>query len=199
MALLEAITGLIVTILLGECVKHLVECVKKDNSIEAPQGFPQEGWEQLTSEGKSKTETCHRCLLTRIKKWISDAFCPHEKGAILGLLERIVFFGAMWVGKHEVIAGWLAFKVASKWAIFNYIIKFPDELEGVSKISYLVARRKLGSLRMMTFLIGTLANVVAAGCGLLVGKNAWDVVQCLLCLLSHECYYSWYFLTCVWR
>jgi hypothetical protein len=93
-----------------------------------------------------------------------------EPGFLLGVFERILFFSAIWLHSLEVVGGWLAFKVASKWAIYEHIIAFPQSLVGVNDVDYLIARRQWAAQRLMRFLIGTIANVLLAFSGVLFGQ-----------------------------
>jgi hypothetical protein len=89
----------------------------------------------------------------------------HSAG-ILGLLEAVIFFAAFYVeGAGIVGAGWLAFKVAAKWAAWQHVIKIPeagfptpdDEIENLR------VKNEWGSRLLARFLLGTLYNVF---CGL---------------------------------
>ena len=94
----------------------------------------------------------------------------------LGHFERLLFFAAAWLGSHEIIAGWLAFKVASKWAVWSSIISVPDKLTGVDELDYLIARHRWGSQRLMSFLVGTIANVLVAFAGMLIGRFGYQLI-----------------------
>jgi hypothetical protein len=96
-------------------------------------------------------------------------------------LERIVFFGAFWAGLESVIAGYLAFKVASKWNAWSNIVAVPKEIPGLDPLEYLIARRCWGSHVLVTFLVGTLANVMIAYLGVLAGRQGISVLRALLC------------------
>src|SRR5229473_2778278 len=67
-----------------------------------------------------------------VLKFVGDQDVPEvfkRKGGggyIVGTLERLFFFGALWQGAYSVIAGFLALKVASKWASWQHIVKVPD-------------------------------------------------------------------------
>src|SRR5262249_14402369 len=93
-----------------------------------------------------------------------------EGGTWLGHLERPFFFGAFWFDANVAVAGWLAFKVAFKWNAWTNVVAVPTELDGVDPIDFLIARRCWGSHKLMTFLLGTLANIVLGGLGVIVGK-----------------------------
>ena len=80
--------------------------------------------------------------------------------SLLGYLERFFYLAAFWMEAPILIAGWLAFKVASGWHNWSMIVKLPEDLEGVNQIEYLRARSQLGSWIFHRFLIGTLANIL---------------------------------------
>ncbi|HZE90972.1 MAG TPA: hypothetical protein VE029_04560 [Rhizobacter sp.] len=94
----------------------------------------------------------------------------NEGGAILGWLERFMFFGALSADASLLIGAWLAFKVASKWQAWSGVIAVPSTIEGLDPIDYLIARRSWGSHLLMTFLVGTAYNVLVALLAIAVGR-----------------------------
>lgn len=94
--------------------------------------------------------------------WLVKADAPLGYGNWLGWLERYGFFIALSVDQPKAIAMWLAFKVASKWDAWSSIVKVPEKLTGADEREYLIFRRQWGEHRLMTFLIGTLINIIAA-------------------------------------
>ena len=109
-------------------------------------------------------------------KWVSLT-ADDANGRILGHLERLLFFIAIWQQAHVVVGAWLAFKVASKWNVWSNLIALPKELPTVDQIDYLIARRKWGAQTLMRFLIGTLYNIVAALVAVSVGKHLLELVS----------------------
>lgn len=111
--------------------------------------------------------------------WSKDAAAAFEKvielntkdeksPRVLGHLERVLFFVALWLAQPMIIAGWLAFKVATKWDIWKNIVRVPEQdpvLFG-NQLDYLYARHVWGLRLQNTFLIGTIANMLAAFFGL---------------------------------
>lgn len=83
-------------------------------------------------------------------------------GLWIGRLERIVFFIAFMHGKESVAAGWLAFKLASKWEVWRNVIQVPTKIAAVSDLDWFVARNNLGSWLLVRFWVGTLTNIVIA-------------------------------------
>jgi hypothetical protein len=140
-------TGLIIIFLLGLGVGPLIRCVQRSVTLEPPDEEHKDKWIKLT-EG-------------------------NEGGAMLGNLERLLFFGALWKGMPLLVGAWLAFKVASKWNVWSNIISVPKEISGVDPIGYLNARRRWGSQLLSTFLVGTLANVIIAYIGVALACNSY--------------------------
>lgn len=94
--------------LLGLLVGPLVKYVKQLASIPPPGEALAQKWNRLTKD--------------------ADVV---KGGWWLGHFERLLFFGAVWPESYEIIAGWLAFKVASKWEVWSSIISVPEKLTGV--------------------------------------------------------------------
>ena len=111
------------------------------------------------------------------EKWAALTADPEsdKSGRVLGDLERALFFLAFWYTSWELVAAWLAFKVAAKWEAWSTTGALPEALPNTDPLSYLIARRAWASQRLMAFLIGTLANVLVAFVCVLVGKHlqAW--------------------------
>ena len=88
-----------------------------------------------------------------------SAFKSAEKGGggkCLGILERLLFFASLWLGRYEAAAGWLAFKVAAKWATWQHIVKLPEVISDDA----LKNRLQLASRLLGRFLNGTIYNVL---------------------------------------
>jgi hypothetical protein len=144
----HVLIGLVVTILLGFGVSPVMDYAKKSMHLPPPSEATADQWSQLMK--------------------------GRESGAVLGWLERFMFFAAFLAGADIAVAAWLAFKVASKWNAWENVITVPKALEGVSELDFLIARRAWGSHVLMTFLIGTAYNVVA---GLLGAATARHIDQ----------------------
>jgi hypothetical protein len=103
-----------------------------------------------------------------------EAWEPAQKGgggSDLGLLERLLFFAALWQDAHVIAGAWLAFKVAAKWAAWQHIAKIPETFQGEDDKKYLQARFLLSSNLLGRFLNGTLYNIFCAGVGWLCGMG----------------------------
>jgi hypothetical protein len=138
--------GLLITFLLGFGAKPLLRHAKKSMS-------------PLKSPSVSLTD-----------RWAILAHAS-EGGAMLGWLERFMFFGALWAEAPILIGAWLAFKVASKWQAWSNVISVPNSIEGLDPIDFLIARRSWGSHLLMTFLVGTAYNILVALLGAAVGRH----------------------------
>jgi hypothetical protein len=93
-----------------------------------------------------------------------------RSGAWLGQIERIIALISAWTGMFELLGGWFAFKVASKWETYAHLLRLPDNLDGLDDLSYLRARRAWGSRMMMRFLVGSATNAILGICAGSVGK-----------------------------
>lgn len=143
----QIIIGLLIVFFLGLFVECIVKYVQKNIPLHPPNKVIKKKWEELTG--------------------------GDEGGVILGNLERLLFFGAFWIHMPEVVAAWLAFKVASKWQVWSNITSVPKTLPGVDEMEYLIARRRWGSQLLTTFLVGTLSNVIIGFLGSLVGQYGY--------------------------
>jgi hypothetical protein len=83
-------------------------------------------------------------------------------GKELGVLERVLFFASFWIAEFALAAGWLAFKVAGKWASWQHVVRLNEEDQA--------ERVKLSSRLLGRFLNGTLYNALCAAAGVLIGK-----------------------------
>ncbi len=143
------LAGLAVTMLAGPLIAALVRRARRDLGATAPDGIPKEKWEAVVAS-------------------------PNLLGPWLGRLERAFFFVALAIGSPALVAGWLVFKVGSKWEVFQNIVKVPDKLEGVDSLSYLKARHVWASAVLQAFLLGTLGNILAALAGVGLARLALD-------------------------
>jgi len=85
---------------------------------------------------------------------------------LLGRFERTLFYIAIVSLYPEVILGWLAFKVASKWEVLQNLVKVPGMEDPGRKLS-VTGRRAWGDRVLQRFLIGTLGNILAGYFGVL--------------------------------
>jgi hypothetical protein len=91
-------------------------------------------------------------------------------GKQLGTLERLLFFSSFRPEAYVVIAGWLAFKVAAKWASWQHIAKLTDV------DTKLEDRIRLSSHLLGRFLNGTLYNALCAIAGVVLVKFIHDPI-----------------------
>lgn len=102
------------------------------------------------------------------KEWKDLLEPPKAGGCWLGAFERIFFFFSFLILKPELLAVWLAFKAASKWDVWQNIIKVPGESDTRDERLTLNVRRVWGSRVMQRFLIGTLLNILLGLAGAIV-------------------------------
>jgi hypothetical protein len=151
----EVVLGLVTVLVFGLKVKPLVDQAKVIAPLIPPNDATKDKWASLT-EGD-------------------------EGGSVLGPLERILYFGALWIDAPELIATWLAFKVASKWNVWINVIAVPKTLPNVDDLDLLIARRRWGSNVLMTFLIGTASNLVVGFAGVAIGRYGLAFLRDVLC------------------
>ena len=108
-------------------------------------------------------------------------------GPDLGILERLLFFAAFWMNAHVVAGGWLAFKVAAKWAAWQHIVKLPETLKDEDDRRFMHARLQLSSNLLGRFLNGTLYNIFCASVGWVVAKGLLKYTNDL----SHQNLWYW--------
>ena len=95
--------------------------------------------------------------------------------SVLGKLECLLFFVALWTDQLTIIGGWFAFKVASKWAAWQHLVKVPEKFNDQNEIHILefIRMKNVWATRVTTrFLIGTLLNVGCSILGLIVALLA---------------------------
>ena len=99
-------------------------------------------------------------------------------GRWVGLLETVLFVGALFVGEPIVIGAWLTFKVAAKWEVWANVVKIPDGLVRTPLLDYQV-RHRFGSVLLSRFLLGTLLNVLVAAFATATATNAREIIEWL--------------------
>jgi len=149
----NAVVGLVVMLGLGIVAGPLLAYVKRSYVLSPPNDTLKEKWGALTQGDRA--------------------------GVVLGYLERLVFFLAFWLDASAVVATWLAFKVASKWNVWSNVISVPKTITGVDDLDYLIARRRWGSQVLMTFLIGTLFNVLVGLVASRAAANGYELLRSL--------------------
>ncbi|WP_039801238.1 hypothetical protein [Azotobacter chroococcum] len=147
--LLAALIGLALSWLSRFGIAELVTRVKANIPVPVPSESLQSAWKELTTDPGSD-----------------------KSGAWLGDLERTLLFLSFWFSAYEVVAAWFAFKVAAKWEAWSNTGALPPSLPDVDDVRYLISRRCWASQRLMSFLVGTLANVLAAYVSMLAAKHA---------------------------
>jgi len=84
---------------------------------------------------------------------------------LLGKYERILFYIVLHTRRYEILAGWMAFKLASKWEVWGNIIRVPETLGRAGSLDYLIARKRWGVRTYQRFTIGMLLDFFAANVG----------------------------------
>ena len=106
---------------------------------------------------------------------IWDSILGVRSGAIVGLLERVLFFAVFFHSEAAVVAiGWLGFKAASKWAAWQHLVKVPEVFDrdgDPGNLQWFQVRNALGSRMLTSFLVGTLANLLCGLFGVWVAEH----------------------------
>jgi len=141
--------GLVVSVLLSYLVvKRLVRAVDRSIPITAPAGVDVTRWKRATSlDGGER-----------------------NPAAWLGMMETALFFVCVWYAAYTLAAGFLAFKLASKWEVWQSILQVPDHLDNVDPLEYLAARNRWASSILQRWMVGTLGNVLCAFVGFGVAR-----------------------------
>ena len=103
-------------------------------------------------------------------QWTLVTFVNSRGARWLGSLERALFVVALLQGAREIVAGWLLFKVASKWEAWHNIIRVPESVDDLDTLEFLRYRHTWGVTIMQSFLVGTLANILAGLAGVVVAR-----------------------------
>lgn len=89
--------------------------------------------------------------------------------SILGFLEIIFYYIAIYLNLADLIVAWLAFKVASKWNTWSTIAKVPEHLQNVHGFDYLEAKNKVSAITLQRWFLGNLLNILGAFCSVFLG------------------------------
>ena len=137
------ILGFLFAIVLGLFAGKILDCVKIHRSLDEKKPIPV--WTEMLG-------------VTEIKGWL------------LGMLEITFFFLCILIGQPLAIGAWFAFKLGSKWQVWNHIVKIPEELGSDDPIENLRFRLAWSAGIFQRFLIGTLYNVICAAFGSIIAK-----------------------------
>jgi len=99
-------------------------------------------------------------------------------GDVIGRFERTFFFATILANIPVVVAGWLAFKVASKWQVWANVYQVPESLKKIDPVDYFIFRTHLGARIYQRFLVGMLGNILAAIIGVAVFRALVELRPC---------------------
>ena len=113
-------------------------------------------------------------LVTKTKK---TALFHFQGGQAIGMIETLLMFAAFCAAGDQsgyVIAGYFAFKVASKWQVWSHIYRLPEQ-HGRDPDDWHIFRSRLGHLLFTRFVLGSALNVLIALLGGIIfhGLTAW--------------------------
>ncbi len=96
--------------------------------------------------------------------WKDALSIPNKESAKwLGFFERLLTLMAFSINGLTILVGWFAFKVATKWDVWQNLIQLPESIDGIDDLEYLGIRRRWASNVYMRFLLGTLVNLLLGG------------------------------------
>lgn len=81
---------------------------------------------------------------------------------LLGILESVFFYWSFWIGEPQWVGGWLALKVATKWQVWQQVIRLPEKSANVEDLQITKFRAVWGTILYNRFLLGTIYNIVVA-------------------------------------
>ncbi len=143
----EFFYGLVVTGFFAYLTSKLMRyIVKKYEVFPAPKGISQYSWETAFNSPNGVL----------------------VNNRIIGFMEAILYFVAFYIEKPELIGGWLAFKVASKWHTWSMILKIPKRIENVDQFEYISAKNVVASHTLYRWLMGNIANILAGLLGCII-------------------------------
>jgi hypothetical protein len=144
--------------------------IRKGGRFPAPNGIDQAKWENAFGS----------------PDWVL------QNNRILGYIEVVAYFLvlAFFPRKAELIAGWLAFKVASKWQTWSTILKVPEEIEGAEFLDYFGAKNVIASHTLQRWFLGNLLNVLAGALAVISVKSEENfLIVCIFiifCILGRN-------------
>ena len=147
---LQFATGAVVAVLLGWLIVRRV-LSKSAPEPACPEHIPSGIWRQIVALGAGG-------------KWS-------------GALEQLLALTAFMHGDSALIAGWLAFKLASKWEVWKNIVQVPASMDGVPTNDWYAARSTLGSWLLTRFWIGTLTNILIGLVAAYLGPQVYNQLR----------------------
>jgi hypothetical protein len=152
------VLGFLVAMLMGRHVQSVIDKVTT---------------KPIAPNGISQAELDRALLIGEEEKPIAE---------LIGLMERTLFFVSIYFGAYVLAAGWLALKVASKWAIWQNVVKMPDnfpykENENVDSLKAFRVKNQWGGRLLNRFMLGTFYNLICGLCGAVV---SWFLLALLI-------------------
>lgn len=148
--LVAGLVGIVVTRLLAGRVGGALAVIRRSVVVTAPKGIEQAEFDAAIAT-------------------------PPEPGQLLGKLERILFFGALWLEGWLVIGLWLAFKVALMAIVWSQVIRVPTTFGGDDALSGLKMRHAWATRLLHSALSGTLANLFVGFVAALAARGAREM------------------------
>lgn len=142
------IFGLFITLLGALLVGEYIKRVIRSQDLIPPKGIDEKTWRNAFNIPEKSRRSLY----------------------VLGFFDSIFFYIAFGLDRPELIAGWLTFKLASKWQTWSTIIKLPEMIDGINtldeKIEYVGAKNKMGTYTLHRWLIGTMGNILSGFIGM---------------------------------
>ena len=160
MEIIAVAVGLMMCYGVWPAITWWLDRTTEGKELPAPDDVSQEIWLELVrTRANAESDSSSLKLFWRAK----IITYPLSATVWLGILERVLSYGAILGGVPIAIAGWLAFKVASKWQVWANVVQVPKETSsnlGKTEVGALIARHRWGSYVLMRFLLGTLSNIL---------------------------------------
>jgi len=144
--------AVILAYLVGEFMAYIVRRYEK---FSAPNGVEQEEWSSIFKS--------------------PDGSLPLNR--IIGYAETISYFLVFSLEKPELIGGWLAFKVASKWQAWSTIIRLPEKIGETKVLSYIEAKNKIASHTLQRWFLGNILNILAGAFAAMSAASGWGFLS----------------------
>lgn len=146
--LLGVFVAIILAYLVGEFMAYIV---RKYEKFSAPKGVKQREWKRVFKSPEGSLPL----------------------NSIIGYVETMSYFLVFSLGNPELIGGWLAFKVASKWQVWSNIIRLPEKIAETKALSYIEAKNKIASHTLQRWFLGNILNILAGAFAAMSAVSGW--------------------------